>query len=178
MSRHIALLRAVNVSGKNKLPMAELRALCAELGAKEVETYIQSGNVALRPARPAGFAEELSAAIRARFDFEVPVALFSARELATVVESNPFAAELLDDPKSVHVMFLSAKPAAAKVKQLDPERSPGDRFIVVGRAIYLHLTKGVGRSKLTVAWFERELGVVPTGRNWKTTLKLLEMASS
>lgn len=175
---HIALLRAINVGGKNKLPMKDLARLVAACGGDRVRTYIQSGNVVFdaSPEVASALPAALEAAVKAEFGFNVPVVLRSRDELATVAANNPYLAAGAD-PDTVHVMLLAEVPAPERIAKLDPQRSPPDAFTVVGRDIYLHLPKGVADSKLTNAYFDKTLGTVSTGRNWRTVLKLLEMAS-
>lgn len=96
----------------------------------------------------------------------------TAAQWRQVAEGHPFDAE--DD--TVHVAFLADKPTAAKVKALDPDRSPGDTFEVRGREVYMHFSNGVARSKLTNAWLDKGLDTISTSRNWRTVQKLLEMA--
>ena len=72
-------------------------------------------------------------------------------------------------------MFLADLPAASKIETLDPQRSPGDEYIVRGREIYLRLPNGVAGSKLTNAYFDSKLATTSTSRNWRTVTKLLEM---
>jgi uncharacterized protein (DUF1697 family) len=103
--------------------------------------------------------------------------LRSKAELEKAVANNPHL-EADADPKSLHVAFLADKPSAAQVKTLDPERSPGDSFLVKGREIYLLLPKGVARTKLTNDYFDRKLTTTSTLRNWRTLLKLCEMCKS
>lgn len=173
--RHILLLRGINVGGKNRLPMADLRSALEELGAREVETWIQSGNAVLEaPARLAkGLPATLREQLRARHGLDIPVVLRSATELERAVEGWPWADA---DPAHRHVGFLAETPPAKAVAALDPDRSPGDRFAVRGRELYLHLPGGVARTKLTNAWFDRQLGTTSTVRNWKTVERLREMA--
>lgn len=173
----IALLRGINVGGHNKLPMKELAGLFAALGCRDVTTYIQSGNVLFTAepelaARIPALAED---AIAQRFGFRIPVVTRSVEALRAVVENNPLLTPH-SDPKLFHVGFLAELPDPVAVAALDPERSPPDRFTVVGREIYLDYAGGSARSKLTNAWFDRQLGTVSTMRNWRTTLKLLELA--
>jgi len=174
---HVALLRGVNVGGKNSVPMADLAALFAEAGCSSVRTYIQSGNVVFAPPakRPADLAGLLARRIEARFGLKVPVVLRSAGELEAVVRGNPFLAEGADEER-LHVMFLAGAPAPEAVARLDPHRSPPDRFVVAGRDVYLHTPNGMARSKLTNDHFDRALATVSTVRNWRTVSKLLEMA--
>jgi uncharacterized protein (DUF1697 family) len=173
---HVALLRGINVGGKNKLPMRELVALFEDAGCADVTTYIQSGNVVFcaAPRTAAKLTEQLRARIRERFGLEVPVVLRDAAELASAARANPFLARG-DEPDRLHVMFLADAPSKAAVAALDPQRSPSDEFVVKGREVYLSLPNGVARSKLTNAWFDAKLGTVSTLRNWRTVLKLVEM---
>jgi uncharacterized protein (DUF1697 family) len=173
---HIALLRGINVSGKNMLPMAELAKMFVAAGCGDVKTYIQSGNVVFRASD--GVVSKLGGLItpqiEERFGCKVPVVLRSAAELGEVVRSNPFLkAGAAED--SLHVYFLAGMPAAGDVAGLDTGRSAPDAFAVVGREIYLRLPNGMGRTKLTNAYFDSKLKTVSTARNWRTVLKLLEM---
>jgi len=175
---HVALLRGINVGGKNLLPMKELVKLFEKAGAVDVATYIQSGNVvfSIPAAAFVGFEEEMAAAIEKRFGLRVPVVLRSAQEIATVRAKNPFLARR-PDPKTLHVAFLSVKPAAADAARLDPKRSPGDAFELHGRDLYLLLSNGVGKTKLTNDYLDRTLATVATVRNWNTVGKLVEMSA-
>ena len=97
----------------------------------------------------------------------------SAAELAAVAATNPFLDEEPDrDAKTLHVAFLSARPTAAAVAKLDPDRSPPDAFAVHGREVYLSYPDGSGRSRLTLDYLEKTLGVTGTARNWRTVQRL------
>ncbi len=170
MRTHTLLLRGVNVGGKNRVPMAELRALLTQLGAEEVETYIQSGNAVCRlsPEGAATIARDLSDGLRARLGVASPVVVREAAEIATALASCPF-----EVPESErYIVFLADTPAPERVSALDPNRSPGHRFQVRGADIYLHLPTGVATTKLSNDWFDRQLGTVSTVRNWRTLLAL------
>ncbi len=173
--RHVALLRGINVGGKNLLPMKELVALCEEAGAAEVSTYIQSGNVVFTASKDvaARLPATLAAAIARTRGLAVPVVVREGSELARVVASNPFAGDGNED--AWHVMFLADAPAADRVAALDPARSPTDRFAVVGSEVFLHCPEGLARTKLTNAWFDARLGTTSTCRNWRTVLTLVAM---
>ncbi|MCB9597877.1 MAG: DUF1697 domain-containing protein [Sandaracinaceae bacterium] len=170
--QHVVLLRAVNVGGTAKLPMADLRRHLEALGCTEARTYIQSGNAVVRaPARVAArLAERLADRIEEAHGFRRPVIVRSEAELRAVHAAQPFDDE---DPKKLHVAFLSAAPEAGRA--LDPARSPGDAFALVGAELYLHMPNGMGRTKLDNAYIERQLGVTSTVRNWRTVTTLLEM---
>ena len=173
---YVALLRGINVGGRNKLPMAELKSLVQDLGGCSVRTYIQSGNVVFEADADLGSA--VSEGIAERHGLKVPVVLRTAEEVASVVASNPF---LVEDPrldaKTLHVAFLADEPTAEQAASLDPERSPPDAFRVVGKTVYLHYPNGLARSKLTNAYLDSKLKTVSTVRNWNTCLKLVEMAA-
>ncbi len=176
-TKQVALLRGINLGARNKISMSDLREVFAALEAEDVTTYLQSGNVVFESAAP---APELAGAVEARIrrdlGLDIPVLLRTEAELARVVASNPFAANVTD-PTALHVTFLATAPPAARVDELDPRRSDPDRFHVVGAEVYLHCPNGYGRSKLTNAYFEKKLGVTATTRNWKTVTKLAELAS-
>lgn len=175
---HIALLRGINVGGKNRLPMKDLSAMFVEAGCDGVRTYIQSGNVLFRPDGTSvdDIASVISASIRDRFGYEIPVVTRSAAELEAIAQANPFVAAGAETDK-LHAVFLANAPDAEHVKALDPDRSPPDEFMVRGREIYLHCPNGMARSKLTNAWFDSQLSTVSTMRNWKTVRKLIELAA-
>ena len=174
--RHVALLRGINVGGKNKVPMKDLVAMFEAAGCTDVRHYIQSGNVVFTASAPT--AERVPAAVtrvlQKQLGVTAPVLLRSAAELARAARSNPFLAEGAA-PETVHLAFLADAPAPAAVRALDPQRSPGDRFAVRGRDVYLHLPHGVARTKLTNAWLDAQLKTVSTVRNWRTVEALLVM---
>jgi uncharacterized protein (DUF1697 family) len=174
--KHVALLRAINVSGRNKLPMKDLAAMFIAAGCRDVVTYIQSGNVVF--SAPAAVLKKLPQIISRRiaddFGHKVPVVIRSHEQIAAVVRDNPFL-KAGEQEKALHVVFLADLPSDEAVAKLDPHRSPPDRFIVTGQEIYLHLPNGAGQSKLTNAWMDSKLSTISTSRNWATVLKLYEM---
>jgi len=175
MASFVALLRGVNVGGNNLLPMKSLASLFETAGCARVRTYIQSGNVVFDAAErlAARVPGEIARAITAAHGFAVSLQLRSAEELAQIARKNPWPD---DDPARMMVMFLDEAPAKKRIAALDPRRSPPDEFVVRGREIYLRCPNGFGKSKLSNAWFDAQLGTVSTGRNWRTVMKLLEMA--
>jgi uncharacterized protein (DUF1697 family) len=176
VERYVALLRGINVGGKNKLPMKDLVAMFDEAGCVAVRHYIQSGNVVFdaAPALAAKVPALVEKAIDEGFRLSAPVVVRSDKELRAAIAGNPFVAEGAS-PDALHVMFLRDAPAKAKIAALDPDRSPPDTFVVKGREIYLSCPNGVGRSKLTNAWFDTKLATISTSRNWRTVLKLAAM---
>jgi uncharacterized protein (DUF1697 family) len=174
---YVALLRGINVGGKNPLPMKALAEEFVAAGCTHVRTFIQSGNVIF--SAPPGkdesaLAQLLGARLEERFGYTAPLVLRTTEELRAAIDKTPYLAMGAPE-ETLHVMFLTATPEAARVEKLDPDRSPGDTFVVLGREIYLRLPNGMARTKLTNAYFDSKLGVTSTARNWRTTTKLLEL---
>lgn len=149
--KYAALLRGINVGGKNKLPMKDLAELFAAAGCRNVETYIQSGNVVFDA--PASVArrvpQAISKAIEQQFGYRVPLVLRSGAELARVVAENPFLRQGAAE-KELHVYFLADWPAEA---ELDANRSEPDEFILSGRQIYLRLRSNGNRlNVILIKW--------------------------
>lgn len=173
MTAYVALLRAVNVGGRNRLPMAELRIALSEQGFASVATVLQSGNVLLdSPESERTVSATVHAAIVGAFGLDVATLVRSQRELAEIADSNPFEDGDGIDPARLHVAFLREVPEAAKVAALDPDRSADDAFVVSGREVYLHYPHGSGNARLTLTYLERTLGTEGTARNWRTVQRL------
>ncbi len=173
----VALLRGVNLGSHNKVSMAALRELFSDLGAEDVATYVQSGNVVFRSARSrAALTKAIEGEIRKRFGLDVTVVLRTKAELAKLVAGNPF--EKQSDPTKLHVSFLVQAPERGRTRELEKQEFEPDEFRVTRDAVYLHCPKGYGRSKLSNAFFEKQLGVRATTRNWRTVATLAEMAKS
>ena len=172
----VALLRGINVGGKHRLLMKELAELFADAQCSDVRTYIQSGNVVFKapPRVVKGLAECIASNIERRYGFASPVILRTAEEMAQAVRDNPFLPDGAPE-KAFYVYFLAGVPQASAVQSLDPGRSAPDAFQVVGHQVYLHLPHGMGRTKLTNAYFDSKLSTISTARNWATVLTLLEM---
>ncbi len=172
---YVALLRGINVGGKTKVAMAALRDVCAGVGCEDVVTYIQSGNVVLKSRLSADkLRAALEANIAAAFGFNPAVMIRTAKEMAAVVDRNPYPEA---DEKTVHVGFLHAAPDGATKKCLAAIDSGPEELTVVGRHVYLHLPNGMGRANLP-GQMERCLRPAPiTVRNWRTVTKLVDLSS-
>lgn len=177
-STNIALLRGINVGGRNKLPMKDLSAMFRETGCSDVRTYIQSGNVLFRaePTLSEAIPSLISELILSRFGYQIPMVTRTTQELQEVVKANPFAESGTEENRLL-VLFLADLPDRADIEALDPNRSPGDEFVVLGREIFLHYPSGVARSKLTNSYFDSRLCTFSTARNLRTVKKLLELAT-
>lgn len=179
-SKHVALLRGINVGGKHRLPMKQLVQMFEAHGAEDVVTLIQSGNVVFRaPAKSAGpITRAVADSIVQECGFEAPVVVRSAAQFQAAIGACPFLAsgagrgkgksQVVASPEHVHVGFCARRPTASRVAGLAPDRSPGDRFTVLGAEVYLHLPNGAARTKLTTAWFDSGLATTTTFRNWRT----------
>jgi uncharacterized protein (DUF1697 family) len=175
MGRMVALLRAVNVGGR-KLPMAELRPLCGELGWADVATYIQSGNVVFSTAgKPAAIEAELERAIEAKFRLDVPVIVRTAAEWAKLAASNPFAKAARDEPNRLQLLVSKRPPHADAADRLMERAQGGESVKAAGGVLWFHFPEGVGASKLTPALIDKACGSPSTGRNYRTVIKLKEM---
>ena len=167
MTTYIALIRAVNVGGTGKLPMAELRALCATLGYGRVETYIASGNVVFDSELAAERVQaQLEHRLRAHTGKDVGVFLRTAAQMRSTLTKNPFADK---DPQRTYAFFLHDALAAGALAGV---RGRVDEDIgLAGREIYVHYPSGMGQSKLQIP--AAKLG---TARNLNTVAKLVELS--
>ena len=171
MARRTALLlKGVNVGGKNKLPMAQLRSALVELGWGEVETYLQSGNVVAEVGKgdPAIALQEL---ITARFGLAVEVFAWSGREIDAVIADNPFPGKV-DEPKNLHVAFLRSAPPKDWFAEAGLVHD-GDEIALGRRHIYL--SYGINSRDSTLAKVLRNSKLSFTARNWTTVVKLAEL---
>jgi uncharacterized protein (DUF1697 family) len=183
MPTYIVLLRAVNVGGTGKLPMADFRALLEKLGYKRVETYIQSGNAVFETSTT---AEKVASAIASSFEklLGAPcgVIVRTTDQLKHTIDRNPYAAEAAANGALVHAAFLTgpagkdAEAALAAIVAKYPARR--DRYVLDKDAVYFHFPDGAGETKFSGKTLDKALGVIGTGRNWNTVLKLYEMAKS
>ena len=179
MIKHIALLRAINVSGQNRVAMADLRTLFADLGFAGTQTILQSGNVLFDGGRrqPAALEKLLERETVARLGVAADFLVRTAAEWQAIVAGNPFAAEAQHDPGHLVVVCLKSAPPAKHVATLQAAIRGRETIRAVGRDLYIVYPDGIGRSKLTTALLESKLGTRGTGRNWNTVLKLAALIS-
>ena len=193
MASHVALLRGINVGGRNKVPMADLREVVASLGHTGVSTYIQSGNVLFSTAEDdtAKLAAALESAIEDRFGIWSSVVVLSRDELARVLAANPYPDE--PNPRMVHVVFLNGSPPRDLLDRITAAESAvaakGSRDTVQlagqssGQALFLHTPDGYGTSELAQNVLKilappkkPKPGLAATARNWATATKLLSLS--
>jgi len=177
MSTWIALLRGINVGGRNVVAMTDLRSLLDELGYTRVRTYIQSGNCVFESDTTDGahLAAEIASAIGRRFGFEPEAMVMTEEELKQAIDRNPFA-DRNPNPSHVHFFFLDETVPDADLEGLQAIAKPSEAFALEGQVFYLHAPEGIGRSVL-VQRIGRHLPVSMTARNLRTVDKLAEMAS-
>lgn len=179
MNKKIAILRGINVAGKRKILMAELKQLFEKLDFNKVQTYIQSGNVLFEPTENIEtnkLADIIEKAINQKFGFEVPVIVVSANELKLAVETNPYYQGNMDNDK-LHLTLLKQVPPKEQADKLAGGAYMPDKYTLKGKNVFIYCEGKYHQSKLTNNFIERKLNVVATTRNWKTILKLLELAS-
>jgi uncharacterized protein (DUF1697 family) len=180
MTTYVAVLRAVNVGGRNLIGMSELRAFAEQLRLDDPRTLLQSGNLVFKSAaRPAADLERLlDSEAAARLGLETDFMVRSAADWQAIIERNPFPREAKKDPGHLLVMVLKQAPNPADVKVLRAGITGREVVEAVGAQAYLVYPDGVGRSRLTTALIERTLGTRGTGRNWNTVVKLAALVAS
>ena len=176
MPRIIALIRGINVGSTRKLPMAELRAACVEMGLGEVRTYIQSGNLVLDHGSTGNVETSLEDLIRARFGHDVPVIVRTAARWRALIDTCPFPEEAESAPKALHLLVCKKPPAKDAVAGLRKRAQHGEKIAAWGSEIAIHFTNGAADTKLSPTLIDRLVGSPATARNWNTVCKLMDMA--
>ncbi|MCB0431010.1 MAG: DUF1697 domain-containing protein [Flavobacteriales bacterium] len=180
MPTYISILRGINVSGKNKIKMADLKSCYEKLGLDAVTTYIQSGNVVFRATKTTSGKLEnmLTGGIHKTFGMDVPVIVRTPDEIQRVIKGNPFLPDKEIDTARLYVTFLQSLPASERLALLEDFSSPPDEFRIIGHEVYMHCPVSYGNSKLSNTFFENKLKVPATTRNWKTVNELMKMAEA
>ena len=176
METFIALFRGVNVAGHNPLPMKDLARLLEDLGLENVATYIQSGNAVFRSrvrSRPK-LAAKIRAEVQKAHGFDPELLLLPRAALERAIAANPFP-DAESDPSKLQLFFLASTPKAADLTAIAKVEAASERSALIDDVFYLAAPDGIGRSKLA-AKVEKLLGVPATARNWRTVVKLSEMA--
>jgi uncharacterized protein (DUF1697 family) len=180
MSTYIALLRGINVGGRNMVAMAALREFLAELGLEGAKTLLQSGNVVFQSeGKTAAVLESLlEKETAARLGVAADYLIRSSADWAKVVAANPFPKQAEKDPAHLVVMFLKSAPTSTGVKAVQASIKGPEVIKSRDRELYIVYPEGIGTSKLTGALIERQLGLRGTARNWNTVLRLLAIVQS
>ena len=171
MTRYLVLLRGVNVSGRNKVPMADLRSALYVAGFGDVSTYLQSGNIALDSDRdPEDVSVQVETILIESFGVHVPAVVVAQTGIDSIIDAAPFAPDA--DPTFQIIYFARNNVDLAGVAEMDPDRWPGDVITGAIDAVYVSYENGQGKSKLSVDQLERAAGTTLTGRNLRTVAKL------
>ena len=176
METYIALLRGINVSGQKKIPMAELRELLSKPGLKNVQTYIQSGNVIFQSSEENIQKLELKIhdAIKKHFGFEVPILIKTPKDLQRIFDDCPFPE---DQKANSYFTMLYAIPDKILIDEASKASYPNQVFIIRNDCSYFYCSMGYGKAKYSNNFFERKLKVTATARNYKTMVKLLSLSA-
>lgn len=170
MQTWIALLRGINVGGKNILPMKELVKLMEENGFSDVRTYIQSGNIVFQSETRS--SDEIGLLIEGKFGFKPSVFVLSADELELSASNSPYQTDI---GKTLHFFFCDQIPQSVDYEFLDGLKAPSEAYQLIDKVFYLYAPDGIGRSKLAEKMGRTFKGVTMTGRNLNTINKLLGM---
>jgi len=179
MKTWIVLLRGVNVSGKNKLPMADFRTALSAVGFSNVQSYIQSGNIIVQAAdKLAGMdvSKTVQAVLSDKFNISAPLMVLSPQDFGLAAKMNPFGQDF-EAPNWMFLFFLASEPEATDLDKLTELTGKNERWKLVGNVFYAYAGDGAGRSKL-MARAEKYLGVSTTAHNWKTAQKIIEMTGA
>ena len=160
----VLLLRGVNVSGANRLPMPEFRQMLLELGLAQIHTHIQSGNAVFVDPAIADLQDNITAAMKDRFGFAPAQFLMDLAEFDAIVAANPYAKQAAVDGSKVHIYFLAGPVPAAQISALTSLAKDGEALAQTDRALYLLAPNGLSRSALA-AKLETGITVAKTARN-------------
>ncbi len=183
MTIYIALLRGINVGGKNMIKMAELKRMFESMGFDRVQTYIQSGNVLFASNDgEESLQKRIEHEIKAVFGYSVSVVLRTTAELKQIIGNCPFSdekvseAEASSEGESLYVSLMLNAPSKEGVERLGAYKSESDDYQIEGKNVYLLFRQNIRNSKL--ANNLQKLDVPATVRNWKTMNKLVELAEA
>ena len=180
MKKYIGILRGINVGGKRKIVMSDLKEILVKIGFENVSTYIQSGNIIFTKTENLDnleTAQKIEAAIEKTFGFEVPVIVRSAQELNEIIAQNPFIKDKNIHLEQLHLTFLQQNPDDEKSKQLETKEFLPDQLRIVKNNVYIFCEGKYHQTKINNNFFEKKLNVKASTRNWKTLLKLAELSS-
>ena len=174
--KYVALLRGINVTGKNMIKMETLRATFESLGFKNVKSYINSGNLIFETAKTddAKLAEKIHDAIQKEFGFDISVMVRPMAEIEEIVAWNPFAGQF-ESHKDVHIFFLNDKLTDEQEGYLLEQGNENEMFAILGRHVACLLKIHITDSAVGKGFIDKKLKIAATGRNWRTVNKLTEM---
>ena len=179
MKTYIAILRGINLSGKNKIQMADLKEKLSTLNFRNIRTYIQSGNVIFKyqEASQSDLAKMVEDAILKNYRYKVPTTVLTEDELMEIVSNNPFKNAKYVDENRLYVTYLFDSPLKENIEKLIETSYLPDKIAFKNKTIYLYCPNGYARTKYTNTFIENKLKLIATTRNWKTSNKLVEIAT-
>lgn len=177
MTKHLALLRGINVSGHNMIKMEALKTALEAIGFTNVITYIQSGNVFVETEEESSFGVgfKIKQEIFKTFGHEVPVIVIGKNDLELCFKNNPFLKQKDVDSKKLYVAFISKELSSSAINELKISQFKPDEAVIDGNRIFIKYDIGAGKTRLDQKYIEKKLNVTATIRNWNTVTKLLEM---
>jgi len=174
MKTYIAFLRGINVGGHKKILMADLRLLFESLGLKDVQSYIQSGNVVFSSKEESNLANKIAEAIEAKYGFSVPVLVKKVSELSEILSKCPFFDQKRE--KSYFIL-LEESPTKESIEFIAAFSNLNEEFYIAQNCVYIYYAVGAGKAKMGNNFFEKKLKVKATARNYRTMAKLLELTT-
>lgn len=180
MNTYIALLRGINVSGRNKIKMADLKLAFEKNGFKDVTTYIQSGNVIFNSsiAHIDVLEDDIHDIIKKNFNLDVETIVITPGDLKSAIEESPYKPGGDIDENRVYMAFLKRQPREDCIQNLADVSLLEEYYTIKARLLFAYLPNGFGRAKLNTNLIENKLKVTATARNWKTVNKLLIMSDT
>jgi uncharacterized protein (DUF1697 family) len=177
---YIALLRGINVTGYKVILMNDLKILFEKMNFEEVKTYIQSGNIVFKTSESltdSELVQRIQQSVTGKYNFFVPAIVRSREELEKILAGNPFLKEKDINTDWLYATFLSESPRQSDREAISKYDLSPERFYLIRNEAYLYCPKGYGNTKISNLFFENRLKVNATTRNWKTVIKLVDLAS-
>jgi uncharacterized protein (DUF1697 family) len=177
MTKHLALLRGINVSGHNMIKMDALKTALEKIGFSQVSTYIQSGNVFVETEEISSFSIgfKIKQEIYKTFGHDVPVIVIGKNDLEMCFKNNPFLKDKNTDIKKLYVAFISKELNCNAINDLKISQFKPDEAVIDSTRIFIKYHIGAGKTKLDQKYIEKKLNVTATIRNWNTVTNLLEL---
>ncbi len=181
MQTYIALLRGINIGGRKKVLMKDLKQIFLDLSFSNIHTYIQTGNILFSShskENPIELANKIKEVITINYDFEVPIIVKKGNEWNTLVANNPFTKKEEIPIEYLHATFLKETPPKKQIEELEKNTFSPDQFKIIDKTVYIYCPRKYSETKLGNTFLEKKLKVQATTRNWKTVLKILELSKN
>lgn len=177
MKTYIILLRAVNVSGKNIIKMAELKKHLENNNFRNVKTYIQSGNIVLQSDHTAILVQQtITEIIKKEFQLGIQIFVLQEEQLDKIINENPFPSDFPNN--KVYVTFLETIPTLENTSAFQKLEIGEEQYKIIDHILYFYVPEGMSNSKLSNPFIESKLKLKATGRNLNTINKLKDMLSA